>query len=223
MPSSTNSSRSARAAAAAAILRCCRGLWERGLIAGADGNVSVRLGPARILVTPTGGHKAELRATDLVEVSPDGARLAGRRHATSELGLHLALYRARPDCLAVVHAHPPVATAFATVGRPLDAAVLPELLLLAGTVPTVKYLRPGTPAVGAAVARVARSAAAPSACLLAHHGAVTWGTTLDQARLRMESVEHAARILWHARQLGRVRRLPRTEQVALGRRREEGS
>ena len=92
------------------IVRCCRAFWERGLIAGADGNVSVRTGPDRLLVTPRGCIKGELESEDLVEVDLDGRRLDGSREATTELDLHLRVYRRRPDCGAVVHAHPPAAT-----------------------------------------------------------------------------------------------------------------
>ncbi|HET8624534.1 MAG TPA: class II aldolase/adducin family protein, partial [Gemmatimonadales bacterium] len=117
-----------RPAAARQIIQCCRRLWDGGLIAGADGNVSVRTGPDRVLVTPRGLLKCDLREADLVEVDLAGRR--AKRHSSrqpsSELDLHLRVYRRRPDCGAVVHAHPPSATAFAVVGEPLPADVLPE-------------------------------------------------------------------------------------------------
>ncbi len=183
---------------------CCRRLWEAGLIAGADGNVSVRLGADRILVTPRGVLKAELRPADLVEVTLGGTRRRGLREATTELDLHLRVYRRRPECRAVVHAHPPVATAFAVVGEPIPGDVLPEVILLMGDVPVVPYATTGTPALGdAAEPFFARH----HAVLLANHGAVTWGADLAAARIRMESLEHSARILLAARALGRVTRL----------------
>jgi L-fuculose-phosphate aldolase len=186
------------------IVLCCRRLWEAGLIAGADGNVSVRVGEDRILVTPRGVLKAELRAGDLVEVTLAGKRRKGLRDATTELDLHLRVYRSRPDCGAVVHAHPPVATAFAVAGEPIPGDVLPEVILLMGEVPVVPYATTGTPALGdAAEPFLARH----PAILLANHGAVTWGANLAAARIRMESLEHAARILLAARALGRTTRL----------------
>jgi L-fuculose-phosphate aldolase len=196
------------------IIRCCRSLWEAGLIAGVNGNVSVRLGPDRLLVTPRGLLKSELTSEDLVEVDLAGRRLEGCREATTELDLHLRVYRRREDCGAVVHAHPPTATGFAVVGQGLPGDVLPEIALLMGEVPCVPYATTGTPALG--------DAAEPFldrhvALLLANHGALTWGRDLTQARIRMESLEHGARILLAARALGGVNRLTRDQIDALER------
>jgi L-fuculose-phosphate aldolase len=193
------------AAAARRMAACCRRLAERGLIAGVDGNLSVRLARGRVLVTPSGRHKADLRPGDMVEVDAAGRRRRGRLKPTSELDLHLTILAARADVGAVVHAHPPVATGFAVAGEGLDALVLPELLVLCGPVPLVPYGEPGTPELGRLVGPVI---AAHDAVLLANHGAVTVGPTLDVAWQRMESLEHAARILLAARQVGRVTPLP---------------
>jgi L-fuculose-phosphate aldolase len=200
--------------AARDIVRCCRRLWEAGLIAGADGNVSVRLGPDRLLVTPRGLHKAELTARDLVEVRLSGAHRRGSRRATTELDLHLRAYRRHGDCGAVVHAHPPVATAFAVAGEPIPADVLPELILYLGAVPVAPYATTGTPALGDVVEPLL---ARHVAVLLANHGAVTWGPDLATARIRMESLEHSARILLAARLLGRTTRLSPEQIDALER------
>jgi L-fuculose-phosphate aldolase len=201
-----------RATVAEEIVRCCRSLWEAGLVAGADGNVSVRLGRDRLLVTPRGLLKAELRVEDLVEVDLKGIRRSGYREASTELDLHLRAYRRRKDCGAVVHAHPPTATAFAVAGEGLPGDVLPEIALLMGEVPCVPYATTGTPGLGdAAEPFLARCVAV----LLANHGALTWGSDLTQARIRMESLEHAARILLAARLLGRVSRLTREQLDAL--------
>ena len=197
-----------------AVVRCCRGLWEAGLIAGADGNVSVRLAPDRLLVTPRGLLKCELEPTDLVEVDLDGRRLDGCREGTTELDLHLRVYRRRPDCGAVVHAHPPTATAFAVAGEAIPGDVLPEITLLMGEVPVAPYGTTGTPALGDAVEPFL---AGREAVLLANHGALTWGADLAQARIRMESLEHGARILLAARGLGRVNRLTPEQIDALQR------
>jgi L-fuculose-phosphate aldolase len=200
--------------AARDVVRCCRRLWEAGLIAGADGNVSVRLGPDRLLVTPRGLHKAELTARDLVEVRLSGAHRRGSRRATTELDLHLRAYRRHGDCGAVVHAHPPVATAFAVAGEPMPADVLPELILYLGAVPVAAYATTGTPALGDVVEPLL---ARHVAVLLANHGAVTWGPDLATARIRMESLEHSARILLAARLLGRTTRLSPEQIHALER------
>ena len=181
--------------------QCCRQLAERGLIAGQDGNVSVRIGRDRALVTPSGLLKARLTGADMVEVDLAGRRQRGRRNPTSELDLHLRILRRRRDIGAVVHAHPPTATAFAVAGEGLTSFVLPELIFLVGPVPLVPYGTPGTPELGD---RVEPYLERHEALLLANHGAVTLGRTLDEAWIRMESIEHAARIMFAARALGRV-------------------
>ncbi len=200
--------------AAREIVRCCRRLWEAGLIAGADGNVSVRLGPDRLLVTPRGLHKAELTVRDLVEVTLAGRRRRGSRQATTELDLHLRAYRRRGDCGAVVHAHPPIATAFAVAGEPMPADVLPELIVYLGEVALAPYATTGTPALGDVVEPLLSRHVA---VLLANHGAVTWGPDLATARIRMESLEHSAKILLTARLLGRTTRLSPDQIAALER------
>lgn len=183
---------------------CCRQLASRGLIAGSDGNVSARLGHDRVLVTPSGGLKRHLGAAQMVEVSLAGRRLRGRRNPTSELDLHLRILRLRGDVGAVVHAHPPSATAFAVAGEGLTSFVLPELIFLVGPVPLVPYATPGTKAIADAVERFLEG---HNALLLANHGAVTMGRTLEEAWIRMETLEHGARIQLGARLLGRVTEL----------------
>jgi len=183
---------------------CCRQLAARGLLAGRDGNVSVRLGPDRVLVTPSGLIKALLTAGDMVEVDLAGRKRRGRRNPTSELDLHLRILTHRRDVGAVVHAHPPAATGFAVAGEEIPANLLPELIFLVGRVPIVPYGTPGTPELGD---RVEPYLAEHDGLLLANHGAVTMGQTLDQAWIRMESLEHAARIVVAARTVGQPRPL----------------
>lgn len=183
---------------------CCRQLAERGLIAGQDGNLSVRLGQDRALVTPSGVIKALVSPGDMVEVDLRGRKRRGRRNPTTELDLHLRILTRRSDVMAVVHAHPPVATGFAVAGQTLPLFVLPELILQCGQVPLVPYGTPGTPELGDCLEP---HLAGHDAWLLANHGAVTVGATLDAAWIRMESLEHAARIIWAARALGRVNEL----------------
>ena len=192
------------------IVQVCRRLWERGLIAGQDGNVSVRLGPDRILVTPAGLSKVDVTADDLVELALDGRRTGGRREASSEVRMHLRIYERRADVGAVVHAHPPTATGFAVAGEGFMAGVLPEVIFLLGEVPLLPYATPGTPELAD---RFDPYVMRHDAFLLANHGATTCGPSLLHAHLRMESLEHAARILLAARMLGRVNALS-AEQVA---------
>jgi L-fuculose-phosphate aldolase len=196
------------------IVLCCRRLWQGGLIAGQDGNVSVRHAPGRLLVTPRGLLKSELTPQDIVEVDLEGRHLGGSRMATTELDLHLRVYRRRPECGAVVHAHPPMATAFAVVGEGIPGNVLPEVAVLMGEVPLVPYATTGTPALGDAVEPFLEG---HDAVLLANHGAVAWGANLTTARIRMESLEHAARILAAARCLGPITRLTPEQMTDLER------
>ena len=192
------------------IVTVCRRLYERGLIAGQDGNVSVRLKSGHILVTPAGLSKVDVTVDSLVELAPDGTPVTLGRSASSEVGMHLCIYRARPDVRAVVHAHPPVATAFGVAGRDFMDAVLPEVIFHLGSVPLVPFAQPGTPALGEAMAPYL---AEHDAFLLASHGATTVGPSLRLAHQRMESLEHAARILHAASMIGSPARL-RDEDVA---------
>lgn len=201
---------SGASAARREIVGVCHRLWERGLIAGAEGNVSVRLGPDRILVTPAGMSKVDVRADDLVEVRADGHRVRGSRRASSELAVHLRIYERRPDIGAIVHAHPPIATGFAVAGEGFASCVLPEVIFQVGWVPLVPYETPGTEALAR---QFDPFIPAHDAFLMANHGAVTAGPTLSIAHQRMESLEHTARILLTSRLLGRVNELS-GEQVA---------
>lgn len=183
------------------IVEVCRRLYERGLIAGRDGNVSVRVSAGRVLVTPAGLSKIDVRAADLVELRLDRARAGqagGRRAPSSEVQLHLAAYAARPDIHAVVHAHPPVATAFSVAGETVEHPLLSELMYGVGRVPVVPYQPPGSLALAERAAEFLRS---HEVVLLEHHGAVAVGPDLLVTHQRIESLEHAARILHAARQL----------------------
>ena len=191
-----------------AVVRVCRRLYGAGLIAGQDGNVSVRLPGDRILVTPAGMSKVEVSAADLVVLTLNGTRLSGKRKPSSEVAVHLEIYAGRPDVGAVVHAHPPTATGFAVAGETLPPNVLPELVYTVGPVSLVPYARPGTTALAR---RFRPFLAGCNAWLMANHGAVTAGPTLAVAHQRMESLEHAAKILLMARAVGRVVPLPEEE------------
>jgi len=188
-------------AARAALTEIGRRIWVKGFAAANDGNLSVRLGPGRFLTTATGSIKGFLAPEDLVVIDDAGRLVEGERNPSSEIRMHLAVYEERPDIDAVVHAHPPTATGFATAGVDLDACVLPEIVATLGRVPTVPYGTPATPELADAVRPVVRSG---HACLLANHGAVAYDVDPFAAYYHLERLEHYARILLTARLLGNV-------------------
>lgn len=195
------------------IVAAGRQLHAQGLIAGTEGNLSVRLLPERFLVTPAGSALHELRPEDLLYVDAAATVLArptpGAR-PTSELPMHLAAYAARPEIGAVIHAHPPATTALSLAGLSLEAPVLPEILLTFGSVPTAPYATPSTDAGAHAIAGPIRT---HDAILLERHGAVTVGRDLAEALHRMEQLEQAARVLLAAHAAGPLRPLP-PEEIA---------
>jgi len=182
-----------------------RRLHENGWVANHDGNVSVRLKGGRFLITCTAVSKRDIDDASLLVVDAQGKVLEGRRKPFGELELHLATYRARPEAQVVIHAHPPVATAFGLVGQELSPIALPEMVVSLGErVPTLPRAMPKDPE---GLKRVEAAAAEYDAFLLAGNGALTLGEDLTQALLRMELVEHYAKILMAARSLGTVQPL----------------
>ncbi len=186
-------------------------MYARNLVAGADGNLSVRLDATRILTTPAGRPKGLLTPDELVIVDLDGAPI-GPGTPSTELKIHLAAYHARPDVRAAVHAHPPLAVACTLAGISIDSALLPELLLSLGDVPLAPYARTGTQALADSIAPFLPE---HDAIMLDHHGALTLGDSLMQAFLRMEQLEHAAQIILAAYQAGGAHPLPREHTDAL--------
>jgi L-fuculose-phosphate aldolase len=178
---------------------CSADLHALGFAPGTSGNVSVRLDGARVLATPTGCPKRVVGPDDLVVVDMDGHPLAGTRHVTSEIDMHLAIYRARPDVEAVVHAHPVFATAFASSGLALDQPLCSEVVMTLGTIPLAPYATTGTCEVGQTLAPYLQH---HDAVLLANHGVVTYGDSIMDALMKMETVEHFAQICLVVRQLG---------------------
>ncbi|HEX2711291.1 MAG TPA: class II aldolase/adducin family protein [Candidatus Acidoferrales bacterium] len=170
---------------------CTAGRWihHRGFVASTDGNISVRLDPRRVLTSPTAISKGMMTPDDLVITDTQGSRLAGRRSPSSELGMHLLIYRRRPDVNAVCHAHPPVATGYAAAGLPLNKALVSEMVLALGCVPVARYGTPGTPELNEALEPLVQHY---DAILMANHGVVTYGADLLTAFFRMETVEHFA-------------------------------
>ena len=190
------------------IVRVCRLIYEKGWVAANDGNVSVRLAENRILCTPTAISKGFVTAEDLIVCDTSGNKLHGHRERTSEIAMHMTVYSMRPDVFSVVHAHPPTATGFATAGRALDKALLPEAIIQLGAVPLVPYGLPGTPALSEGMLPLIPQY---DAVLLENHGCTCWGRDVWQAFFRMETVEHLARITFVAEMLGGARPLPREE------------
>jgi len=174
-------------------------LHQRGLVVAADGNLSVRMEDGAILATPTSVCKGLMQPEDMVVVDDQGNRVKGRRLITSEIGMHLAIYRLRPDVMAVVHAHPPIATGFAAAGLAIDQPLVAESVVCLGTVPLAPFAMPGTPALAQSMEQFIPD---HNAVLLANHGAVTYGETLQQAFWRMETLEHVAKITLVTRVLG---------------------
>lgn len=174
-------------------------LDRRGLIASNDGNLSVREEGDTFLVTASGSRKGYLRDEEVIRVDVEGRLRYGTLRPSSEVAMHLGIYRQRWDVCAIVHAHPPAATAFAVARFPLDHLALPELVSSLGKIPLAPFARPGTELLGDQVAALIGT---HDAVLLANHGAVTVGPDLEEAYFRMERLEHAARILIEARHLG---------------------
>jgi L-fuculose-phosphate aldolase len=169
----------------------CRRMYERGMVAANDGNVSVRLAGDRVLCTPTGFSKGFIKPDELVVIDLSGKKLEGKERPSSEMKLHLAAYRARPDINAVTHAHPPHATAFAVSGINLAQCVLPEVVVTLGSVVLAPYGTPGTDELPHSVANDLHD---NDAFLLSNHGVLTLGRNLTEAYYRLETVEHYAHI-----------------------------
>ena len=181
------------------LVRFSRWLSRLGFTPGTSGNLSVRLDEERLLVTPTGVSKGLVKAADMAIVDLRGRLLGGTRNVTSEIGMHLAVYEGRPDVTAVVHAHPPTATAFACSKRALDEMLCQEAVMTLGAVPLARYATTGTDEVAASLVPLIPG---HEAILMANHGAVSYGETLLEAFLKMETVEHLAYVALVAHQLG---------------------
>ncbi len=181
---------------------CTAGRWihSRAFVASTDGNISVRLDSRRVLTSPTGMSKGLMLPDDLVVTDMKGRKLAGRREASSELAMHLLIYARRPDITAVCHAHPPIATAHAAAGLPLNKALLSELVIALGCIPVARYGTPGTPELSEALEPLVQDY---DAILLANHGVVTCGADLLTAFFRMETVEHFANVSLATELLGK--------------------
>lgn len=183
-------------------------LANHQMVAGSGGNLSIRLPNGRILITRSGVCKGRLTENDLIIIDLDGNLIAGTGVPSSESRMHLFAYRVRPDVHACVHSHPPYSTAFAVAGVELPGDVLPEVVVYIGEIPLTGYAAPGTDEVPQSLQPHVHSS---SAFLLANHGLLTLGATMEEALNRHETVEQYAKILWLARQLGEVSRIPQRD------------
>lgn len=185
-----------------------RMLHAQGFVAATDGNLSVRMADGQFMVTPTGFSKGMLQPEDMVIVDAQGKKLAGQQNPSSEIAMHLTIYRMRPDVGAVVHAHPCTATGFASAGIALDQPLCSEIVITLGAVPLAPYATTGTMELSESLKPFIPY---HDAILMANHGVVTYGSDLSQAYMRMETVEHYAKIVLVARQLGGTRSLDSQE------------
>jgi len=194
------------------IVEVGRRMYARGYVASNDGNISIRLDDTTILTTPKSVSKGFMTPDMMVVTDLSGKKIRGTRDASSELLMHLEVYKNRPDARSVVHAHPPTATGFAVAGIPLDRAVLAEVVTTLGSIPIAEYGTPSTPELPEAVRKYIR---AHDGLLLANHGALTVAGDVFAAYHKMETIEHFARISLVARQLGREHLLSREEVTRL--------
>lgn len=196
-----------------ALLDAAKRLHARGLLAAGDGNLSVRLADGHIAMTPRGVPKAQVRIEDLAHLSVDGTVISG--HPSSERAMHLAVYRAVPEARAVIHAHPPTAIAW-TLARPelaeLPSDSLPEVILAAGRIPIVPMAIPGTETMGTHLLPFLPT---HRLMILARHGGLAWGESVQEAAGGMERLEQVAEILWKAETLGGAKPLAEAELAEL--------
>jgi L-fuculose-phosphate aldolase len=181
------------------LVDACHRVYARGFVAGHEGNLSARISARKILVTPARMCKGDVTAGDLIIVDTQRPQTRGERRSTArrrekvalgrptaELEMHLMVYGERPDVYAVVHAHPPVATGFAVAGVPIPERALPEVIVALGAIPLVPYALPGTAELADAIRQHIKNA---DAFLLANHGVLTVGRTIEEAYYRLEMVE----------------------------------
>lgn len=190
------------------IVEVGRRLWLKGFVAANDGNISYRLDDSTVLATPTGVSKGFMTPDMIVKVNREGEQIEGHLKPSSEMFVHLMIYEERPDVKAVVHAHPPFATAFAVAGLSLEHPILPEAILHLDGVPLSPYGTPGTRELVEAIKPFIKT---HNAVLLENHGAFTVGDSPLHAYYRMETLEHFAKISLLARLLGRERTLSAEE------------
>ena len=190
-----------------------RRMYQNGYVAANDGNMSVKCGSDTVLITPAGVSKGFMKPRMMVKVDLEGRVLSGGYKPSSEIKLHLAVYRENAGVTSVVHAHPPVATSFAIAGIPLDRPLVTEAMILLGVVPVAPYATPGTQDLPESILPFCRKY---NAVLLANHGVLTWGRDLFEAYHRLETLEHCALMSMYSEQiLNKANSLTRAQVRAL--------
>jgi len=197
-------------AARHAICEIGRRLYARGFASGNGGNISCRIATDRVLCTPSGISKGFIEPDDLCVVDLDGHQVAGDRPSTTEIHMHLNVFRARPELRAVVHCHPPYATAFAVTGEPIPGGVLPEVEYHLGHVPTVACHVPGSRGLADTVLAVVHQA---DVVVLANHGTISWDKTVEHAYWKTEILDAYCQVLILARSIGPLHPMS-PEQIA---------
>jgi L-fuculose-phosphate aldolase len=187
------------------LVEICRKVYEKGFVAAFDGNISALTKNKSVLITRSGICKGEVEESDILEINTSGDLLAGRGKISTENKLHLFVYNKRPDIKAVIHCHPPFATAFAAAGKDLSQPVFPEVILTLGKVPLCEYATPSTDSLLKSIEPHINDS---MALLLGNHGAVTFGSNLRDAYFRMEKLEHTAKTLLFAHLLGGAKSIP---------------
>ena len=187
-------------------------LYAHGFVAANDGNISVKLSDNEFYCTPTGVSKGSLTPDMIIKIDAEGNKIEGTLNPSSEIKMHLRVFRERPDVNAVVHAHPPVATAFTVAGIPLDRYILPEAVLTIGDVPTCAYATPSTMEIPDSLMPYIQE---HDAFMLKNHGALTVGNTLTRAFFTMEEVEFNAKIMKYAMELGRIQEISEEKMYEL--------
>jgi L-fuculose-phosphate aldolase len=183
-------------------------MYMLGFVAANDGNISVRISESEFLCTPTGVSKGFMSTDDIIKVDINGNKISGNLKPSSEIKMHLEVYKNRPDAVAVCHAHPPTATGFAVAGLPLNKNVLPEVIISLGEIPIAQYGTPSTMEIPASISPYLQT---HDAYLLANHGALTVGTDVFNAFYKMETMEHFAKISVVSRMLGNENEIPKQE------------
>jgi L-fuculose-phosphate aldolase len=183
------------------IVKCAKRAFNSGLVAATDGNISVRMSTDRVMITPGGTSFNNLNPGQMAYVDTEGNLLDYAQRPSSELPMHLEIYRQRPEIAAIIHAHPPFTTAFTVAGRSFSIPVLPEVFVMCGRIPTAAYATPSTIESAEVIRDLIKD---HDVILLDHHGAVTCGKDLEEAFYRMEKLEHAAKTMIAANSLGQI-------------------
>lgn len=194
------------------IVEAGRRLYEKNLVCANDGNISARISAHEIIATPTGVSKGFMTEDMLIKLDTGGNVLSGLLNPSSEIKMHLAVYNASPEIMAVCHAHPPAASAFAAAGVPLDKPVLQESVLLLGDIPVAAYAPPGSQELAHSVAALCRDF---GGALLEHHGAVSFGRSITDSLFKMERIEYMAMVIMYSKLMGFTRTLDEAQVQTL--------